>query len=290
MTPSRGPHIVDPVTGNDQRAGLVPALLKQWRAQRGLSQLDLALAADVSARHVSFLETGRSLPSADMVLRLGATLGVPLRQINTMLVAAGHDAVFDDTDGELPPAVVEAVDLIKAHHEPFPLVVVDRAYRLIDLNRGAGAVLAAVLGLPDGGAGLAGAPVAALGLNLARLTFDPAGAQPHLVNFDDVGRQLLWRIQREVLAEPDDGELRSLLDELMAMPSVGPHWRNVDLSVPSEPALVLHLRRGDLDLRFLTTVTAFQAPQNIAVEQLRIEHWFPYDDATAAACRRLAAG
>ena len=130
--------------------------------------------------------------------------------------------------------------------------------------------------------------IAVMGLNLARLTFDPGGAQPHLVNFDDIGRQLLWRIQREVLADPDDGELHTLLDELMAMPTVADDWRQVDLAVPSEPALVLHLRRDDLELRFLTTVTAFQAPQNVAVEQLHIEQWFPYDEATAEACRALA--
>lgn len=273
---------------SDQRGGLVPALLKQWRAQRGLSQLDLALAADVSARHVSFIETGRSLPSAEMVLRLGSTLGVALRQVNVMLVAAGHDPVFEETTDALAPSVTGALELLKAHHEPFPLVVVDRSYALLDLNAAGLTLLGAVLGLPPVEPTPGPAEIAALGLNLARLAFDPAGVQPYLANFDDVGRQLLWRIQREVLADPDDGRLRALLEELLELPTVPPQWRQVDLSIPSDPAMVLHLRRGALDLRFLTTVTAFQAPQNVAVEQLRIEHWFPYDDATAAACRQLA--
>jgi transcriptional regulator with XRE-family HTH domain len=276
------------MTGTDHRAGLIPALLKQWRAQRGLSQLDLALAADVSARHVSFLETGRSVPSPEMVLRLGATLGVPLRQVNVMLLAAGHDPVYDEADDDLPSPVGEALGLLKSHHEPFPLVVVDHTYSVLDVNRGALAVIGAVLGLPPSEVHPSPAEVVSLGMNLARLTFDPDGAQPHLVNFDEVGRQLLWRIQREVLADPDDGELHALLDELLAMPTVSPHWRDVDLAVPSDPALVLHLRRDDLELRFLTTVTAFQAPQNVSVEHLRIEQWFPYDEATADACRALA--
>lgn len=266
----------------------MPALLKQWRAQRGLSQLDLALAADVSARHVSFLETGRSLPSPEMVLRLGATLGVPLDQVNTMLVAAGHEPAFEDTSSPLPDPVAEALELLKTHQEPFPLVVVDHTYDVVDLNVAAMTVLAAVLGVPVPDAATSAADVAALGLNLARLTFDPVGAQPYLVNFDEVGRSLLWRIQREVLADPDDGRLRALLADLLAMPTVSPDWRQADLSVSSEPALVLHLRRDGLDLRFLTTITAFQAPQNVAVERLRIEQWFPYDAATAAACRELA--
>jgi hypothetical protein len=122
------------------------------------------------------------------------------------------------------------------------------------------------------------------------MTFDPEGAQPHLVNFDQVGPQLLWRIQREVLEDPDDGEMQSLLDELLAMPTVEADWRQVDLSVPSDPALVLHLEVGGQHLRFLTMVTAFQAPQNVVVEQLRIETWFPYDDETAEVCRRWAGG
>ena len=98
--------------------------------------------------------------------------------------------------------------------------------------------------------------------------------------FDHIGRHLLWRIQREVLADPDDGELHTLLEELLRQPTVSPDWREVDLSMASDPALVLHLRRAALELRFLTTITAFQAPQNVAVERLRIEQWFPYDDPT----------
>ncbi|MFN7149517.1 MAG: helix-turn-helix domain-containing protein [Microthrixaceae bacterium] len=269
------------------RGGLIPALLKQWRAQRGMSQLDLAVAADVSARHISFLETGRSTPGPEMVRRLGAVLGVPLRQVNVMLVAAGHPPAFEESEGALPEPADHAVQLLKARHEPFPLVVIDRCYRVVDLNRGALAVMSALLGLPAPTAPLRPEEVAALGLNLARLTFDPDGAQPHLVNFDDVGRELLWRIQREVLADPDDGELHDLLDELLAMPTVSSEWRHVDLSVPSEPSLVLHLRRDGLELRFLAMVTAFQVPQDVAVEHVRIETWLPYDEATADACRAL---
>lgn len=270
---------------------MFPALLKHWRRQRGLSQLDLALNADVSARHVSFLETGRSVPSPEMVLRLATTLGVPLRQVNAMLRSAGHEPVYDESDDVLPPAVADALALLKAHHEPYPLIVVDRAYRVRDLNQGATRLLGALLGTSSTGPGpaeLGPGTIAGLGLNLARLTFDPDGAQPLLANFDQVGRELLWRIQREVLADPDDGEMHELLDELLAMPTVDPDWRRVDLSVPSDPALVLHLRAGGLDLRFLTMITAFQAPQNVAIEHLRIETWFPYDSATAEACAGLA--
>lgn len=268
----------------DRRAGLFPALLKHWRGQRGLSQLDLAVAADVSSRHVSFLETGRSTPSVDMVLRLASTLDVPLRHVNALLEAAGHEPVFEQArpqDG-LPPTVAAAVDAMKTHHEPFPLVVVDRTYDVVDLNAGALAVV--------GGALADAETVLARGLNLVRATFDPDGAASAIVNFDEVGRSLLWRLQREVLAEPDDGPLRELLDDVLAMPTVGDDWREADLSVPSSPALEVRLRVAGDELRFLTLVTAFQAPQAVLVDELRIETWFPADDVTAAACHALAAG
>ena len=271
----------------DHRAGLFPALLKHWRGQRGLSQLDLALTADVSARHVSFLETGRSRPSAAMVLQLAAALGIPLRQVNAMLRAAGHDPIYDESGDTLPAQVIDALSLLKDHHEPFPLIVVDRTYRVVDLNHGAVLLLDAIVGSGASDHPVDAAAASPIGLNLARLTFDPLGAQPHLANFAEVATQLLWRLQREVLADPDDGEMRELLDELLDMPTVEADWRHVDLSVASDPALILHLRHGDLDLRFLTMITAFQAPQNVAVEHLRIETWFPYDDTTADVCREM---
>lgn len=276
------------VPDRDPRAGLFPALLRHWRGRRGLSQLDLALAADVSARHVSFLETGRSSPSAEMVVRLAAALGVPLRHVDAMLEAAGHPAVHGARDDALPPSVVDALAALEAHQEPYPLFVVDRVYRVRRVNRAGMALLGALLGVPVPDRAPTPDQVAALGLNLARATFDPAGAQPHIVNFAEVGRAILWRIHREVLDDPDDGALRALLDELLALPTVDPGWRDVDLTVPSDPALVVHLRAGDADLRFLTMVTAFQAPQNVAVDELRIELWLPSDAATADACRRLA--
>ncbi|MEM6996421.1 MAG: helix-turn-helix transcriptional regulator [Myxococcota bacterium] len=260
---------------------LLAALLKHWRGKRGLSQLDLANIADVSSRHISFIETSRATPSAGMLRRLCAALDVPLRHVNTMLEAAGHPALYPDAGGPLPAEVSEVLGLLKAHHEPFPLVVLDRAYNVLDLNTGASALFSAIL--PP--AALAGhsAP------NLARLTFDPNGAHPLLVNFDEVGRELLWRIQREVLAEPGEGSQRELLADILAMPTVRADWREPDLSIPSAPFIPVHLRIGDRELRFVTMVTVFQAPQIVLLDELRIETWLPSDTATADACRELAA-
>jgi len=260
---------------------LFPALLRHWRNKRGLSQLDLALAADVSARHISFLETGRSSPSGEMVLRLGATLDVSLRHANEMLRAAGHEAVYPEPSIEqgLPDEVSHVLELMKAHHEPFPLLVMNRAYDLLDLNAGARALFHAAM--PESGFA-SGGP-----MNLARLTFDPAGAQAAIANFDEVGSALLWRIQREVLADPDDGPLRALLEDLLARPSVDEHWRDADLSVPSTPSVEVSLHVGDDVLHFMTMITALQAPQTVALDELRIETWFPTDATTTDACRHL---
>lgn len=191
-------------------AGLFPALLKRWRAQRGLSQLDLAVAADVSSRHVSFLETGRSVPSPGMVLRLAAALDVQLRYVSALLQAAGHEAQYPTVEpgGALPEAARPVVEMMKAHHERFPLLVMDRSYDIRDLNLGAMALLSALR---------PGRPLP--NLNLVRFSFDPEGVQPLITNFEEVGPALLWRLQREVLAEPDDGPLRTLLDEAVALPT-----------------------------------------------------------------------
>ena len=267
--------------GTDPRAGLFPALLKHWRGRRGLSQLDLALAADVSSRHVSFLETGRSAPSADMVLRLATALDVPLRQANAMLRAAGHPPWYpepDPADG-VPAAARSAVDVMKRHHEPFPLVVLDRAYRVLDANAGALALLSA----------LAPAALAGDGLNLARFTFDPDGGGRLVVNHAAVARDLLWRMQRELLADPDNDPLRELLDELLAAEHLDPDWRRPDLTTPSAPTLELRLRADEEVWTFVVMVTAILAPQEVALDELRIESWFPADDVTAAGCAALVA-
>jgi transcriptional regulator with XRE-family HTH domain len=264
--------------------GLFPALIKHWRGRRGLSQLDLAIAAGVSSRHVSFVETGRSVPSAEMVLRLASALDVPLRHRNAMLRAAGHLPVYPEpAAGEaLPASVRHAVDVLKRHHEPFPLVVIDRAYWVLDTNQSAARLLRALV--PS--AGEQSSPP----MNLAQVTFDPAGGRAAIVNFDEVGRELLWRIQREVLAEPDDGPLRDLLDEVLAVGAVDDDWRRIDPTAVSSPTVELRLRVGEQTWSFTVLVTALQAPLEVVLDELRIEMWIPNDESTAEGCRALAVG
>ncbi len=267
---------------NHEDSRLFSALLRHWRTRRGMSQLDLAVTADVSSRHVSFLETGRAQPSREMVLLLGAALEIPLRDRNVLLASAGFPRAFEEPSLEqgMPSAVGQAIDRMLAHHEPFPMVVMTRTYDVLRANRAAHRILASMaldasaMGVPP---------------NLMRAIFDPRATRTFVVDWERTARLLLSRLHRESLARPSDAALGSLLRALVEYPGVPEDFRRPDVAAPTEPTFTLRLQRGDLRLAFLTTVTAFDAPQNITLEEIRIESYFPLDDATVAACERAAA-
>lgn len=267
-----------PVTEPEGR--LFPALLRHWRTRRGLSQLDLSLAAEVSSRHVSFLETGRAKPSRAMLLRLADALSVPLRDQNDLLQAAGFRREHAEPGpSDLPPPIEQAIVRMMQQQEPYPLTVLDRGYDVVRANAAAMRLLG--LFVRDPGA-LPARP------NVYRMLFDPRLGREFVVDWPRVARALLSRLQREVLAHPEDPARSSLLDALLALPDVPASFRRPDLAAPSEATLTFRLRRGETTLAFLTTVTAFNAPHNVTLEELRIESWFPLDDETARACEALA--
>lgn len=258
---------------------LFPALLRHWRTRRGLSQLDLSLAAEVSSRHVSFLETGRAKPSREMILRLADALSVPLRDQNDLLQAAGFRREHEEpSPSELPPPIEQAIVRMMRQQEPFPLTVLDRGYDVVRANAAAMRLLARFVRDPS-----------AVGArpNVYRMLFDPRLSRDFVVDWPLVARALLSRLQREVLAHPEDDALSSLLDALVRLPDVPSAFRRPDLAAPSEPTLTFRLRRDDVTLSFLTTVTAFNAPQNVTLEELRIESWFPLDEETERHCAAL---
>lgn len=256
---------------------LFPAVLKHWRQRRGLSQLDLSLAADVSGRHVSFLETGRAQPSREMVLRLAGALDVPLRDQNQMLQAAGFEPEFAEPsiDEGLPPPIEHAVARMLAQHEPYPMIVMNHRYDVLRTNEGAQRLVARVVADPS-----ALTPP----LNAFRLLFDERLARPAIVDWERTARALLSRLHRESLSRAGDAELAALIRSLLEYPDVPEDFRRPDFTIPSDPTLVLRLRAGDLTLAFLVAVTVFSAPQNVTLEELRIESYFPLDDVTASAC------
>jgi transcriptional regulator with XRE-family HTH domain len=262
-------------------ARLFPALLRYWRAKRGMSQLDLAVAADVSARHVSFLETGRAQPGREMVLRLGATLDVPLRDQNEMLRAAGFPPEFGEPSvhGELPAPIARAIDRMIAAHDPFPITLLDRRWDVLRAGDGGMRLLMRFVAEP---AAMPARP------NAFGLLFDPRLARPFIADWESVAHAMVARLHRESLARASDAELGHLLRSLFEYPGVPEAWRQPDFSAPNDPMLTLRLRRDGLDLAFLTTITAFSAPGNVTLEELRIESYFPLDEATERACARIA--
>jgi transcriptional regulator with XRE-family HTH domain len=256
---------------------LFSALLKYWRGRRGLSQLDLALAADVSARHISFLETGRARPSEEMVLLLAAALAVPLRQQNRLLDAGGFPPRFAERD-TIPPSVEAALARMMSQQEPYPLTVLSGGYDILRSNRAAQSLFTRLL---------AGRAQPAT-LNPFDLVFNPQLLRPFVVRWERLARTMLARLQRETLHRNAEPHLGPLLERVLAYPDVQRAWLAPDFSTPMEPVVTIEFQRDELSLAFLGTVTVFSAPQEAALEELRIESFFPLDARTAAACERLA--
>jgi transcriptional regulator with XRE-family HTH domain len=256
-------------------------LLRQWRAQRGLSQLDLSVEAGVSSRHLSFVETGRAQPSREMVLLLARTLDVPLRDRNDLLVAAGYAPVYPRTDLQSPALahVRRALDFILRQQEPYPALVLDRHWNILQVNTGTARVQAHFL---DATA------VAKLGPpNAMRLMFHPDGFRPFIVNWEATAASLIQWLHRDAVSGFGDAETRTLLDELLAYPDVPRHWRRLDLDASTTPVLPIEFSRDDITLRYFTTLTSLGTPHDITLQELRIESFFPADEATEAATRRL---
>jgi transcriptional regulator with XRE-family HTH domain len=256
-----------PMTTAAASAGVGP-LLRDWRKRRRLSQLDLALDAGVSARHLSFVETGRSRPSADMVLQLADRLEVPLRNRNQLLLAAGHAPVFEQHDLEDPEMapVRQAIDLILAGHDPYPAVVIDGAWEMLGANR---AVAVLTAGVAED---LMAPPV-----NVMRLALHPDGMAPSIVNLGEWRGHLLERLERQI-ALTGDPALASLRDEVAAYPGPG-HAGG------SEPEIAVPLRLNTAmgELSFISTVATFGTAVEVTASELSIESFFPADEHTANA-------
>jgi transcriptional regulator with XRE-family HTH domain len=249
--------------------------LRQWRQRRHLSQLDLAVGAEVSARHLSFVETGRAAPSRDMVLKLAERLEVPLRERNVLLVAAGFAPAFPQRsldDPALEPAR-SAIDLVLKAHEPNPALAYDRHWNLVSANR---MVMPLLRGIP---ARLLGRP-----FNILRLAFHPEALAARTVNLGEWCSHLLERLHRQCEATADP-ELIKLYRELKAFPVPA---RAAPLAADNI-AIPFKLRLGDAVLSFISTTMIFGTPVDITLSELALETFFPADDFTAAQMRAIAA-
>lgn len=253
-------------------------LLRDWRRRRRLSQLDLACEADISSRHLSFLETGRASPSREMVLRLAEQLEVPLRERNRLLVAAGYAPVFRERPLDDPTlsAARKVVDLVLKGHEPFPALAVDRQWTLVAQNRAVPPLLAGV------DPSLLETPV-----NVLRLSLHPRGIAPRIVNLAEWRLHLLARLRRQVDASADP-VLEELLNELSGYPISSGNKSNASADIDyAWVAVPLQLATEDGILSFLSTTTVFGTPVDITLSELALESFFPADAATSDTLTRL---
>ncbi|MER7080817.1 helix-turn-helix domain-containing protein [Saccharopolyspora kobensis] len=247
----------------------VGALLREWRERRRLSQLQLSLDADISARHLSFVETGRSKPTKEMILRLSEQLDVPLRERNGLLLAGGYAPAYPAGSLDAPElaAVLAALRQVLAGHEPNPALVVDRHWQLIDGNDSAGLFLEGAA--PD----LLEPPV-----NVLRLSLHPAGLAPSIVNLGEWRAHVLSRLHRQATATADP-VLRDLHAELRDYPCDQP-VPEVELPGAGDVVVPLRFRHGGAELSFFSTTTVFGTPLDVTVAELAIESFFPADRST----------
>jgi transcriptional regulator with XRE-family HTH domain len=255
------------------------AALRYWRGRRAVSQLRLSVDADISQRHLSFLETGKAQPGRDLILRLGMVLDIPLRQRNAMLLAAGFAPAYRERKLSDPDmdAVKRALDFMLAQQAPYPALVVDRLWNLVMFNEPAARMMRYFLGMP------ADALIPRDGsINVLRLTLDPGGLRSSLVNWEAVGADLLQWVQREAMGDGPGSESTRLLQELMALPGIAEAARQPNLDRLALPFLPMTLRKDGLELNLFTTITTLGTPHDVTVHELRLESFFPADAATRA--------
>ena len=261
------------------------ALLREWRHQRGMSQLHLALDASVSARHISFVENGRSRPSREMIVSLSEALEIPLRERNRILEVAGFAALYRQTALDDPSLdhIRTVIDVILDNQLPAGAIAVDWNWNVLRANRAMQLTVArfvdpALLTEPP--------------LNLMRLLFSPNGLHRFVENWQEVGPIMVSRIRREAEHAGKD-DARALLDELLASPAVATQAGSTDWgrdTVEPPPLLIpLHLRRDDFELRLFSTITTLGTPQDVTLQELRIESFYPMDAASQATLERLCA-
>ncbi len=247
-------------------------LLRHWRGQRRLTQLDLGLEANVSSRHISFIETGRAHPSREMVLSLAQVLEVPLRDRNALLGAAGFAPVFRERgfdDAEMA-MIRQAVQFIFEKQEPYPAVVTNSSWNVLMANQGAMRVFGEFLE-PDA---LANPP-----LNMMTMLFDPSGIRPYVVNWPHLAGHMLRRLLQEIAQEPSE-ESTDLLKRIRTYPDAEALIGRSAVDVSGGPTVNLELQKDGLHLKLFSTIATFGTPQDITLSELRIETVFPADEAT----------
>jgi transcriptional regulator with XRE-family HTH domain len=257
----------------------VGGLLRAWRETRGMSQEKTAARAGVSTRHLSFIETGRAQPGREVLRALAGALDVPLREQNRLFLAAGFAPRYsnDSLDGASLGMVSRAIDFMLAQQEPYPAMVMDRAWNLLRMNEGARRVLVR----------FAPADPAPEALQNCMLTlFHPRGLRPAIVNWEEVAGHLLERLHRDVAADPHDDEMRSLLARVLAQPEVPAAWRSPRVSQELLPFAPVHLAAHGTELKLFSMLSTMGTALDVTVGELRVETYFPADQASESLMRQ----
>jgi transcriptional regulator with XRE-family HTH domain len=253
-------------------------LLRHWRDLRGKSQFDLSLDTGVSQRHISFIESGRSIPGRQTLLEIAQALDIPLRDRNTLLLAAGYAPIYSEGawNGPEMQSVTGALERMLRQHEPFPAVVMDRYWDVLMTNEAAPRFFNCFIDMA----------ARKTPRNLLHLMFDPNGMRPFIANWETAAKSLFQRVYRESVGRVIDDRTRALLAALLAYPDVKTEWKNpVELS--AMPVIPIGFVRGDQVLSYFSMVTTVGTPQTIAAQELRIECMFPADAASEAHHRKM---
>jgi transcriptional regulator with XRE-family HTH domain len=258
-------------------------LLQSWRKARHLSQLGLATEAQISSRHLCFVETGRASPSREMVLRLARALDVPLRERNALLLAAGFAPIYAESRLDAPSlAVVNgALEAILRQQEPFPAVVMNRHWDILRTNGAAAKFFGFLLGDRK----------AAGPANVLRMMFHPQAVRPFVANWRDVAEALVLRVRREAVGGIPDDTTERILAEVLRYPGVPESLREgggEGLGVPLLPVVPVTFEKSGHRFNFFSAITTLGTPQDITVQELRIESFFPADEPTRSAAARIA--
>ena len=262
-----------------QGGAAVGHLLREWRTARGVSQLDLAMRAGFSARHVSFIETGRSQPSRQAVLVLAEALDVPLRDRNRLLEAGGYARVYRHTplDAEDMRHIRGVLQFILDRHEPFGAVVLDRYSNLLMANAASQELFRTIV---DPG-------LIAETHNIMRLVFHESGLRPWIVNWPEVAEHLLSRCERELGGPSADETSRALLADIRGLAGPSATARHAEPLKPADVLLPVHIRRGEIDVRLFSTIMTLGTPQDVTLQELRIETFFPADPESERTIRAM---
>ncbi|MBD2347122.1 helix-turn-helix domain-containing protein [Anabaena subtropica] len=260
-------------------------LLKYWRNQRNFSQLDLAVVSEVSQRHISFLESGRAKPSRDMVVQLAAVLDVPLRYQNVMLTAAGFAPIYSERDlsaSEIAP-IRKALDFILRQQEPYPALVMDRYWNLIQSNTAAQRLIHWLINPQQ----LQNMFDSNSKLNLMRLMFHPQGLKPFIANWEEIANDLIQRVYRETLAEGCSQESLNLFQQLQTYPDVPQMSHIPNVCTWQMPLLTVQFVKKELSLSLFSTIATLGTPHDITLQELRIESLFPADELTEVNLKKI---